>query len=246
MPPLCFLTIKISSVVESWLISRDVGELRIEIWPNGKITSLKWAWCTLCLSLMLAVLDFTSVLLFWSNDSIGLIMLLLQWTVHLLNHLDAHWIVQLPHGMEVGVSRTRVWLFSWVVSRALGLINRNSLNTTNGLSLCNPLHRALFVEALCRVRSLKDAGHLHRCELTDKVTHVHVTTANADENLVALLDLDVHSLGPKLVNALRLPQEHDLHLLLLWVRVDECGECLINLVAMFGHVSGHQVVELHL
>ena len=148
--------------------------------------------------------------------------------------------------MEVCVSRARPRLFSRVVSGPLGLTNGNSLDTTNGLSLRNPLHRLLIVEACDRVRSLKDAGHLHRCELADEVTHVHEATANTDKNLVAFLNLDVHSLGPKLVNALRLSQEHDLHLFLLWVRVDESGERLINLVALFGHVSGHQVVELHL
>ena len=57
--------------------------------------------------------------------------------------------------------------------------------------------------------------------LFNKLINVHVASADSDQNLVPLLDLDVNLLLAKLVDAFRLSQEHDVHLFSFWVLVDE-------------------------
>jgi len=66
---------------------------------------------------------------------------------------------------------------------------------------------------------------------------VHVTTANSDHDFVALLDLDEHSFLPKLVNAFRLPEEHNIHLFFFWIPVDEFSKCLINFITFMTNVN---------
>ena len=57
---------------------------------------------------------------------------------------------------------------------------------------------------------------------------MHVTAANAHLDCIAFLDLEVDAPLPKLINALRLPQEEDLHLVLFRVLLDVVGKLLVN------------------
>ena len=58
-------------------------------------------------------------------------------------------------------------------------------------------------------------------ELVNELTDGHETTADLDQYAVAALDFDVDATLVESVHSLRFTQEHDLHLLLLRMRVDK-------------------------
>ena len=65
----------------------------------------------------------------------------------------------------------------------------------------------------------------------------HVATADADEHLTVLFDLDVDALGTVLVDTLRLTKEKDLDSLALGVLVDRLSKCLINFVVLLRNID---------
>ena len=66
---------------------------------------------------------------------------------------------------------------------------------------------------------------------------MHETATDPDQQIVALLNLDVDSLLSKLVDAFGLSQEEDLHPLSLRILVDEIGEHLVDIVRLLRDVD---------
>ena len=99
------------------------------------------------------------------------------------------------------------------------------------------LDRALVLES-CKNVSAFNLFYLSLGILLDEFVDVHETSANSDENLITLLDLDVHSLLTKLINAFRLSEEHDFQIFgMFWVGVEVLAECLINTVVLVANVD---------
>jgi len=105
------------------------------------------------------------------------------------------------------------------------------------LICCNLLHSNLLLESIHHIFSI-DPFNFYLSILLNELINVHVTTANSDHDFVALLDLDEHSFLPKLVNAFRLPEEHNIHLFSLWISVDKSAESSINHIAFVCNIDG--------
>ena len=73
--------------------------------------------------------------------------------------------------------------------------------------------------------------------LLDEVINMHEATSDSHHDLIPLLNLDVNSLLPELINALRFPQKHDLHLFPLRVFVQVIAKSLIDLTILLCDVN---------
>ena len=75
------------------------------------------------------------------------------------------------------------------------------------------------------------------------------TRTNKDKPTLLTVDLvlvnpDRHSLGAELIDALALPEEHDLELLPVGVVVDELSQALVNGVVLHGDVHRDPLLQL--
>jgi len=73
--------------------------------------------------------------------------------------------------------------------------------------------------------------------LLNELINMHVPSTNSDHDLVTLFDLDENSFLPKLVDAFRLPEEHNIHLFSLWILVDESTQSSINHITLVTNVN---------
>lgn len=65
---------------------------------------------------------------------------------------------------------------------------------------------------------------------------MHEATTNSDKNLVAFLDLDIDSFLSELVDALALPEEHDLEFRSLWVTIQIASEGFVYFVILMPNI----------
>ena len=84
------------------------------------------------------------------------------------------------------------------------------------------LSRAFVLEAREGIDSLHSV-RFDRRVFRNEVLDVHETATDSDTYLVALLNLDEDTSRAKFVHAFRFPKEHDLHLLLFRIVIDERG-----------------------
>ena len=80
--------------------------------------------------------------------------------------------------------------------------------------------------------------------LLNEVFYEHVAAADAYVNLIALLNLDVHAFRSKLVNALGLTKEHDLHAVTLRISIDEPTQVLVDAIVLPRYVDDLMPLEL--
>ena len=66
---------------------------------------------------------------------------------------------------------------------------------------------------------------------------MHEAAADSDLNLVAFFNFDIDALLSELVDALGLPEEQDLHVVALWVLVDEGGEGDVDAVHLLRNID---------
>ena len=76
-----------------------------------------------------------------------------------------------------------------------------------------------------------DPIHFVICVLIDKLINVHEASAHSDHYLLAFFNFDVNTFLAKLVDALGLSEEHDLHSIVLRPIIYKFGENLIGFVA---------------
>ena len=72
----------------------------------------------------------------------------------------------------------------------------------------------------------------------DKLINVHISAANADLNLISLINFHINAFLAELVHAFRLTQEQNVHFFALRILVDEGRQGNINVVILFGDVYG--------
>lgn len=99
------------------------------------------------------------------------------------------------------------------------------------------MHLKFLAESGNDIGSPLDFFHFLSCVGINEIIDVHKAATNSDLDLVALLDLHVDALLSELVDAFGLPQEQDLHLLPLWVGVQETRQLLVNLVIVVTDVD---------
>ena len=83
---------------------------------------------------------------------------------------------------------------------------------------------------------------LHGSILVEELIDGEVSTADTDVDLI-LHDSNGDSTGAKLVDTLALSEEHDLHLLSLWVVVDELSQSHIDLIISEWYVDAHPLSQ---
>lgn len=162
-------------------------------------------------------------------------------------------VIQFFHVYEIGMP----WARSCMTGLAHGafsslkllrpdlhaLVDWNSFNTEAWIPRGYSLDASLPVKTSNRVISLNTTD-FSWSEFCNEVTNMHETTTDTNEYLIAFLNLNMDFLWSKLVNSLRLSQEHYLHLLFLRIRVYEFGKCLINLIRILWHVSVQHILNL--
>ena len=121
--------------------------------------------------------------------------------------------------------------------------NWYSFHTVNCVFDANSLDANLSLEPSDGISSL-NSTNFEWSELVDKITDSHISSADSHKDLVSFFNLDVDSSLTKLVDPFGFSQEHDLHLFLFWVGIDEIGEGYVNLICFPWDVSAHQVVQL--
>ena len=74
--------------------------------------------------------------------------------------------------------------------------------------------------------------------LLNKLVNMHESATNPNLNLVSFFNFNINAFLSELVNAFRLSQEKDVHLLSLWELVDKVSQRYIDIVILFRDVNG--------
>lgn len=73
---------------------------------------------------------------------------------------------------------------------------------------------------------------------------MHVSAANAYQNLIRFVELNLDALLTELIHAFRLPDEHCLDLFALRVHVYEISEDYVDFITLFSHIMNGLFLRL--
>ena len=82
------------------------------------------------------------------------------------------------------------------------------------------------------------------CELINKLINMLIPTPTPDQWLSPRVHLHPNPPLPKSINALRLPQEHDLHLIFLRISIYEISNRVIYVVSPMRNVDSLELLNL--
>lgn len=91
--------------------------------------------------------------------------------------------------------------------------------------------------------SLNDSDLTRRVNV-DKLFDVQVTAADPNIDLTPVFNLDVDPFGSKRVDALGLPQKHDLHFIAIWILVYERSQSAIDIILLSRNVKTMTLFKL--